>query len=331
MNNKQSQTQFSLLNKQTGDAVVNIVVLLGAAILAFLIWQYFQGDSADESLDSNQAVEIDQTRLSNSVDSLTTDNLSKRQRELLKLKNKTSSQMPNGNGDDVSGLSAQNSESSVNSNLPGLDESDQMVRESLSTLSDTSIWRTWLGTAQPVRKFVQFMENLSRGKVPHKYFRFMAPSGRFKVDDGSNDQYVLNAEGYRRYDRITQCIDSLDAGSVVSVYTTLEPLIQAAWSEMNPDQSANNHAFDEILLSAIKKVQTAPAIHDEIRLIRPSVMYKYADPKLERLNAVSKQMIRMGPRNTRIIQKKLDEIETLFRSRHNSLSFSKQASVSTIE
>jgi hypothetical protein len=56
-------------------------------------------------------------------------------------------------------------------------------------------------------------------------------------------------------------------------------------------------------------------------------MYKYADPKLERLNAVSKQMIRMGPRNTRIIQKKLDEIELLFRSRHNSLSFSKQASV----
>lgn len=325
MNNKQSQSRFSLLNKQAGDAAVNIVVLLGGAVLAFLIWQYFQTDSADESLDSNQvnqAIAIDKATSSDPVDPL------KRQQKTLRLGDKTS----NDNADAAKGLSTQDAEPSDNSNLPVLDESDQVVRESLSKLSDTSIWRSWLGTAQPVRKFVQFIENLSRGKVPHKYFRFMAPSGQFKVNDGSNDQYVLNAEGYRRYDRIAKCIDSLDAGSVVSVYATLEPLIQAAWGEMKPDQTGDSkHSFDEILLSAIKKVQTAPTIHNEIRLIRPSVMYKFADPKLERLNAVSKQMIRMGPRNTRIIQKKLDEIEMLFRSRHNSLSFSKQASVSTIE
>jgi len=40
-------------------------------------------------------------------------------------------------------------------------------------------------------------------------------------------------------------------------------------------------------------------------LERNSIHYKFADQQLEALNPVHKQMLRMGPDNTRIIQNKL--------------------------
>jgi hypothetical protein len=38
------------------------------------------------------------------------------------------------------------------------------------------------------------------------------------------------------------------------------------------------------------------------------VHYKFADSKLEKLSALDKQMLRMGPDNTRLIQKKMREL-----------------------
>jgi len=196
--------------------------------------------------------------------------------------------------------------------LIALDESDYLVLEEASELSDTANWQTWLATEQSIRKFVQFMENISRGKVPRKYFNFLAPSGQFKVKELANNQYLLDSQSYKRYNPFANTIDSLDAENLVSTYLILKPYIETAWDEMKqPGQS-----FDEVVFTAIKQVQTAPAMNQDVRLIRPTVMYKYADAKLENLNAVKKQMIRMGPRNTRIIQKKLDEIELLLNARH---------------
>jgi len=312
MNSKQSRIPFCSLRQQHGDAAVNLVVALAAAILGFLFWQYYLAAPNQEQL-HDQAISADST---SSVQTETgTANLLERQQETLRAPN-------------PQGLSEQQSDGSVEStvdidpssdnNLPPLDNSDQFVRENLARLSETRTWKTWISTAQPIRKFSQFIDNVARGKVPHKYFRFMAPAGKFKVLGAADDEFTLDPAGYHRYDLIAKCIDSLDAATVVSTYETLEPLVQAAWSELKSDQAVGSrHAFDQVLLSAINKIRSAPAINDEIRLIRPSVMYKFADPKLERMNAVSKQMIRMGPRNTRMIQKKLDEIENLLKTQHS--------------
>jgi hypothetical protein len=226
--------------------------------------------------------------------------------------------------------SSQDSDASTTSQLPALDDSDTLVRESLAGLSETATWARWLGTSQPIRKFVQLVENISRGKVPHQHFRFMAPSGQFEVDHEPNNHYLLSPTGYKRYNRIAKSIDSLDAESVVSAYAMLKPLMQSAWSEMKPDQTTeSDETFDTLVLAAIKKVQAAPTIRSNVNLIRPSVMYKFADPKLERLNAVSKQMMRMGPTNTRIIQKKLADIEVLIRARQNPVPLPMQVPEST--
>jgi hypothetical protein len=45
-----------------------------------------------------------------------------------------------------------------------------------------------------------------------------------------------------------------------------------------------------------------------VRLTRDSVAYTYADPALESLSHAQRQLLRMGPRNIRIVQAKLREI-----------------------
>ena len=46
-----------------------------------------------------------------------------------------------------------------------------------------------------------------------------------------------------------------------------------------------------------------------LELVPHAVGFRYADPKLEELTAAQKQFLRMGPRNVRIIQQKLRELQ----------------------
>jgi hypothetical protein len=46
-------------------------------------------------------------------------------------------------------------------------------------------------------------------------------------------------------------------------------------------------------------------------LVEPDgAVYAFADPKLEALGPVEKHLLRMGPRNARLVQQKAREIET---------------------
>ena len=65
------------------------------------------------------------------------------------------------------------------------------------------------------------------------------------------------------------------------------------------------HQLEDILVKSAAEILAAPTIEEPIALVRPSVLYKFANKKFESLSPVSKLMIRMGPENTRIIQNKV--------------------------
>jgi hypothetical protein len=50
-------------------------------------------------------------------------------------------------------------------------------------------------------------------------------------------------------------------------------------------------------------------LRDDVELVPHAIGFRYADPKLEGLTAAQKQFLRMGPRNVRIIQQKLRELQ----------------------
>jgi hypothetical protein len=60
--------------------------------------------------------------------------------------------------------------------------------------------------------------------------------------------------------------------------------------------------MDGIILQTIDNILTTPVIVEPLKLTRESVTYKFADPDLEGLMPLQKQLLRAGPENTRRIQ-----------------------------
>jgi len=55
-------------------------------------------------------------------------------------------------------------------------------------------------------------------------------------------------------------------------------------------------------LHAIDVILATPIVVEPIKLTRDSVVYKFADPALESLLPLQKQLLRTGPENTKRIQ-----------------------------
>ncbi len=47
----------------------------------------------------------------------------------------------------------------------------------------------------------------------------------------------------------------------------------------------------------IEQVLATPDLEGDIELVQPKVYYEFADPNLESLNPLQKQLLRMGPQN----------------------------------
>jgi hypothetical protein len=56
-------------------------------------------------------------------------------------------------------------------------------------------------------------------------------------------------------------------------------------------------------------VLATPELDTAVELVQPKVMYKFADPTLEALPPLQKQLIRMGPDHVRRIKAYLREVE----------------------
>jgi Protein of unknown function (DUF3014) len=92
--------------------------------------------------------------------------------------------------------------------------------------------------------------------------------------------------------------------AAVAVYQKFRPLMLQVFAEFSYPQDI---PLETIVKKAVAEILAAPVIEGQVTLNRPSDYYKFSDPNLEALNAVQKQMIRMGPANTRIIQNKCRE------------------------
>ena len=192
--------------------------------------------------------------------------------------------------------------------LPPLDQSDDRVLEELAELSPQMEWYIWLYTDEVIRKFVTVIDNISVGTVAQKYISIPNPSTRFQSVEKDGSLY-LDTASYQRYNVYTDMFISLDNADLVAIYQRYSPLLEQAFDQLGyPDKMS----FNNRLLLAIDELLKAPVLESDIELERPTpVIYKFADPSLERLPDAHKQLIRMGPRNTRLIQQKLASLKPL--------------------
>jgi hypothetical protein len=186
--------------------------------------------------------------------------------------------------------------------LPPRDQTDPLVKQAISRLCAAPGLASFLASDDLVRRLVTAVDNVARGESPGTQLPSLAPEGAFKTVRRHGRLYV-DPRSYKRYDRIADTLAAIDMQSCAGAYTQLKPLLDRAYREIGQP----GHTFDGALARAIKRVGAVPLPKGEIEVVQ-HVFYRYADPELEALPAADKHLLRMGPRNMRIVQAKLREL-----------------------
>ena len=187
--------------------------------------------------------------------------------------------------------------------LPELEGSDAEYTQDLLAVSPQL--KLGLFKNEQIKKTIFSINDVAQGlRPPLKRLREISFTQPFSVTQEGGKMY-MSTQSYHRYDKLAQAINSIDNRGAVALYKKYLPLFQAVFSEFSyPD----NYQVLDSIKAATGKILQAPLITEKIEVIRPSVRYKFADPELEKLSALDKQMLRMGADNTRMIQNKLREL-----------------------
>lgn len=187
--------------------------------------------------------------------------------------------------------------------LPALNASDAFVFNELSGIPNGTAVISLLAQDQIVRKFVVFVENVSRGEYPQTGVPYKPLGVEMPVRNIDDNLFVMEASAHARFNEIVDTFTSLDTDAAYALYRLLSPLFQQAYAEIG----FRDRSFDDTLRSAISNVLRAEEVEGPFQLVKPSVMYLYADASIENLQEVHKLLIRMGPDNTAKIKAKLQD------------------------
>ena len=184
--------------------------------------------------------------------------------------------------------------------LPSLDQTDTLVRTLAGKLSSHPAVAAWLATNGLIRNFTVVVANIADGETPAKHLAALKPPGAFSTKSGNGLTWIDPAS-YRRYDAIGDAVDGLDARGLAHLYATIKPRIDDAYHELVGAQGD----FDKTLERAIAALLKTPVADTDAQLATGKMSYAYANPALEGLTAAQRQLLRMGPRNARIVKAKL--------------------------
>jgi hypothetical protein len=187
--------------------------------------------------------------------------------------------------------------------LPSIEQSDAMMRDTVSALVGRKAFEAMVYPSQLVRRIVATVDNLPRETAPRRVMPLEAVPGAFGASS-EGDEIVLAQANSQRYAGYVRVFEALDAHALAQRYAEAYPLFQRAYVELG----FPNARFHDRLLGAIDDMLEAPTPAGPVKLVRPKVLYQFADPELEGLSAGQKIMVRMGPENATRVKAKLREI-----------------------
>lgn len=185
--------------------------------------------------------------------------------------------------------------------LPSLSNSDSFVLDALRGLQNGAALVGLVSDAQLIRSFVVLVDNVSRGSFPQTGLPYRGMTEEMPVRTLDDNLFVMEQAAHGRFDAIIDTFVSVDTDAAMALYRTLSPLFQRAYSELGYGDAR----FEPALRQAIANVLRMEIPDGPYQLVKPSVMYLYADAEIENLPAVHKQLIRLGPENTARLKNKL--------------------------
>jgi hypothetical protein len=190
--------------------------------------------------------------------------------------------------------------------LPPLEESDGFVRGIAQALSAHPDFARWIARNGLVRTLTVVVDNVANGETPRPHLEFLAPKQRFKALRRPGRQTAVpDPAGFKGYDTFADVIGALDANAVAAAYRSVEPLFDAAYKELGHPEGGFRKGLDR----ATQALLAVPVLREDVALVPHAIAFRYEDPKLEKLTPAQKQFLRIGPRNVRIVQGKLKELQ----------------------
>lgn len=188
--------------------------------------------------------------------------------------------------------------------LPSLNASDAFIAEQVQQLADGAALLRQVTDEQLIRRTVVLVDNLSRNQLPQNNLPYRNVPGEFPVRNLDDNLFQLDPAGYRRFDQAVNALVAIDTEQAMNLYRLARPLFQQAYAELG----YGDENFDNALRRAIRNVLDTDDVGGNLQLVKPSVMYLYADSEIESMSDIQKQMIRIGPENREKLKAKLRQI-----------------------
>ena len=192
--------------------------------------------------------------------------------------------------------------------LPPLDESDAFVRAWLAANAPL-VWTTWRAREGLVRLAAVLLDYAARGQVPRRSLSFITV-GQFEARE-EGEQMFIHPRAYARYDAVVGTALALPAEDAATLFMLLEPLLAEAVRELD----ASAPAPSILLQRAVDHVLATPVHTEPVAVTRPGVYYQFADPTLEALAPLQKQLLRTGPANVEKVQEYANRLRAALTTR----------------
>lgn len=174
--------------------------------------------------------------------------------------------------------------------LPSLDESDEYFKMEIVDLYGETVGDVLVATGL-IERMVATIDNLPRAHVAERIRPVSGLSSQFQIDgQDESGMFTLSSDNYRRYDILVGLVAATDMDQFVDTYRRFYPLFQSAYVGLGyPDGY-----FNDRLVEVIDHLLVTPESGNNVRLVRPHVLYKFEDPALEGLSSGQKLLLRMG-------------------------------------
>lgn len=192
--------------------------------------------------------------------------------------------------------------------LPALNDSDDFVRARIPE----AVPAPWRERDDLLRRAAVVLENATRGEIPRRQLSFLAPEGRYpvktvEVPGADRPSYFVDPAGFERYDRYLDMLEALPPAEMAALLRDTGPLLGEALQELGTEVTVN-----ESILEAVDQMLAVPILRGDVELVQPKVLFEYADPALEGLTDLQKQVLRMGPDNVEKLQAYLRSVRADF-------------------
>jgi fermentation-respiration switch protein FrsA (DUF1100 family) len=187
--------------------------------------------------------------------------------------------------------------------LPNLNDIDAFLRLELVDLYGSQLDTLMVSDAL-IDKIVATVDNLPRGHVAER----VRPLGRLQSDfvtqAGADDTAALDPLNYERYRVLVDLFTLADPDAVTDLYRRYYPLLQKSYEALGYPHGY----FNDRAVEVIDHLLETPALDEPPQLVRPHVLYEFADPELEALSSGQKFLLRMGADNAARTKQALEQL-----------------------